>query len=116
MPAGLGDFGRDKDRDNNGVTLPALAGPQSASSLGHAWLPPANAPQPCWARQHGSSLGGTRSGRAGSLEGQAASVPADPARRTNRDAALWITGSDELDILMWFVCRGFYFVPDPDRI
>ena len=37
-------------------------------------------------------------------------------RRTNRDAALWITGSDELDILMWFVCGGFYFVPDPDRI
>lgn len=37
-------------------------------------------------------------------------------RRTNRDAALWITGSDELDILMWFVAGGFYFVPDPDRI
>ncbi len=37
-------------------------------------------------------------------------------RRTNRDVALWITGSDELDVLMWFVAGGFYFVPDPDRI
>lgn len=37
-------------------------------------------------------------------------------RRTNRDAALWVTGSDELDLLMWFVSGGFYFVPDPDRI
>lgn len=37
-------------------------------------------------------------------------------RRTNRDAALWVTGSDELDLLMWFVAGGFYFVPDPDRI
>lgn len=37
-------------------------------------------------------------------------------RRTNRDAALWVPGSDELDILMWFVAGGFYFVPDPDRI
>jgi hypothetical protein len=37
-------------------------------------------------------------------------------RRTNRDAAMWITGSDELDILMWFISGGFYFVPDPDRI
>lgn len=37
-------------------------------------------------------------------------------RRTNRDAALWVTGSDELDFLMWFVAGGFYFVPDPDRI
>lgn len=37
-------------------------------------------------------------------------------RRTNRDAALWVTGSDELDLLMWFLAGGFYFVPDPDRI
>lgn len=37
-------------------------------------------------------------------------------RRTNRDSALWITGSDELDILMWFVAGGFYFVADPDRL
>ena len=37
-------------------------------------------------------------------------------RRTSREAALWITGSDELDILMWFVAGGFYFHPDPDRI
>lgn len=37
-------------------------------------------------------------------------------RRTNRDAAMWITGSDELDILMWFVAGGFYFKPDPDRL
>ncbi|WP_149205486.1 hypothetical protein [Actinotalea subterranea] len=37
-------------------------------------------------------------------------------RRTNRDAATWITGSDELDILMWFVAGGFYFKPDPDRL
>ena len=37
-------------------------------------------------------------------------------RRTSRDAAMWITGSDELDILMWFVSGGFYFIPDPDRI
>lgn len=37
-------------------------------------------------------------------------------RRTNRDAALWITGSDELDILMWYLAGGFYFVPDPDRL
>ncbi|GCE75658.1 hypothetical protein [Cellulomonas biazotea] len=37
-------------------------------------------------------------------------------RRTNRDAAMWITGTDELDILMWFVAGGFYFEPDPDRI
>lgn len=37
-------------------------------------------------------------------------------RRTNRDAAMWITGSDELDILMWYVAGGFYFEPDPDRL
>lgn len=37
-------------------------------------------------------------------------------RRTNRDAAMWITGSDELDILMWFVAGGFYFEADPDRL
>lgn len=37
-------------------------------------------------------------------------------RRTNRDAAMWITGSDELDILMWFLAGGFYFKPDPDRL
>lgn len=37
-------------------------------------------------------------------------------RRTNRDAAMWITGTDELDILMWFVAGGFYFQPDPDRL
>ncbi len=37
-------------------------------------------------------------------------------RRTNRDAAMWITGSDELDILMWYLAGGFYFVPDPDRL
>lgn len=37
-------------------------------------------------------------------------------RRTNRDAAMWITGSDELDILMWFLAGGFYFEPDPDRL
>lgn len=37
-------------------------------------------------------------------------------RRTNRDAALWVTGSDELDLLMWFLAGGFYFAPDPDRI
>lgn len=37
-------------------------------------------------------------------------------RRTNRDAALWVTGVDELDVIMWFVAGGFYFVPDPDRI
>lgn len=37
-------------------------------------------------------------------------------RRTNRDAALWITGSDELDILMWYFAGGFYFEPDPDRL
>lgn len=37
-------------------------------------------------------------------------------RRTNRDAATWITGSDELDILMWFVAGGFYFKADPDRL
>jgi hypothetical protein len=37
-------------------------------------------------------------------------------RRTNRDAAMWITGSDELDILMWYLAGGFYFEPDPERI
>lgn len=37
-------------------------------------------------------------------------------RRTTRDAALWITGSDELDLLMWYVSGGFYFVPDPERL
>lgn len=37
-------------------------------------------------------------------------------RRTNRDAALWVTGVDELDVIMWFVAGGFYFVPDPDRL
>jgi hypothetical protein len=37
-------------------------------------------------------------------------------RRTNRDAAMWITGSDELDILMWYLAGGFYFEPDPDRL
>ena len=37
-------------------------------------------------------------------------------RRTNRDAALWVTASDELDILMWYVHGGFYFEPDPDRL
>ena len=37
-------------------------------------------------------------------------------RRTNRDAALWVTASDELDVLMWFVQGGFYFQPDPDRL
>lgn len=37
-------------------------------------------------------------------------------RRTNRDAAMWIAGTDELDILMWFVSGGFYFRADPDRL
>lgn len=37
-------------------------------------------------------------------------------RRTSRDAALWVTGVDELDILMWFIAGGFYFEPDPDRL
>ena len=37
-------------------------------------------------------------------------------RRTNRDAAMWITGSDELDILMWYIAGGFYFESDPDRL
>ena len=37
-------------------------------------------------------------------------------RRTNRDAALWVTASDELDVLMWYVHGGFYFQPDPDRL
>jgi len=37
-------------------------------------------------------------------------------RRTNRDAALWITATDELDIMMWFIDGGFYFTLDPDRL
>ncbi len=37
-------------------------------------------------------------------------------RRCNRDAALWVVGSDELDVIMWYVAGGFYFVPDPDRL
>ena len=37
-------------------------------------------------------------------------------RRCNRDAALWVVGTDELDVIMWFAAGGFYFVPDPDRI
>lgn len=37
-------------------------------------------------------------------------------RRTNRDASIWITAADELDVLMWFVTGGFYFEPDPDRL
>ncbi|MBO3084114.1 hypothetical protein [Cellulomonas fengjieae] len=37
-------------------------------------------------------------------------------RRTNRDAALWVTAVDELDIVMWFIGGGFYFEPDPDRL
>ncbi|QCB95036.1 hypothetical protein [Cellulomonas shaoxiangyii] len=37
-------------------------------------------------------------------------------RRTSRDAALWVTAVDELDIVMWFVAGGFYFEPDPDRL
>lgn len=37
-------------------------------------------------------------------------------RRTSGSAALWVTGSDELDLFMWFVSGGFYFVPDPDQM
>lgn len=37
-------------------------------------------------------------------------------RRTNRDASIWITAADELDVLMWFVTGGFYFEANPDRI
>ncbi|RHA37749.1 hypothetical protein [Cellulomonas rhizosphaerae] len=37
-------------------------------------------------------------------------------RRTNRDAALWVTAVDELDIVMWFIGGGFYFEADPDRL
>ena len=37
-------------------------------------------------------------------------------RRTNRDAALWVTAVDELDIVMWFIGGGFYFEPDPGRL
>jgi hypothetical protein len=37
-------------------------------------------------------------------------------RRTNRDAAIWVTAADELDVLMWFVTGGFFFEPDPERI
>jgi len=41
MPAGLGDSGQDKDRDNSRETLATLAGPWVPSSLGH--LPSATA-------------------------------------------------------------------------
>ena len=37
-------------------------------------------------------------------------------RRTNRDASLWVTAADELDVLMWFVGGDFYFQADPDRL